>query len=45
MRGMIEAGTGVERGHFPETITTMEIEAQSTVGPGQEPGQVQTEMG
>ena len=45
MAGMIEAGTGLEKGHFPETIATIEIGAQSTVGPGQDPEQVQTEIG
>ena len=33
---MIEAGTGLEIGCFPEAIITIEIEVQSTVGPGQD---------
>ena len=45
MTGMIEPGTGLERDHFPETITTIEIGVQATVGPGQDPGQVQTGIG
>ena len=36
MTVMTEAGTGLEKGHFPETVATMlEIEVQATVGPGQ----------
>ena len=31
--------------HFLETITTIEIGAQATASPGQDPGQVQTEIG
>ena len=39
---MTEAGTGLEIGHFPETIVTMlEIEVQAIVGPDQDPEQVQ----
>ena len=45
MTGMIETGTGLEKGHFPETITTIEIGVQAIVGPGQDPEQVQTEIG
>ena len=33
---MTETGTGLERGHFPEAITTIEIEVQAIVGPGQD---------
>ena len=33
---MIEAGTGLEKGHFPETITTIEIGVQAIVGPDQD---------
>ena len=34
---MTEAGTGLEKGHVPETIATMlEIEVQAIVGPGQD---------
>ena len=40
MTGMIESGTGLERGHFPEAITTIGIGVQATVGPGQDPEQV-----
>ena len=40
MTGMIEAGTGLERGCFPETIT-IEIGVQAKVGPGQDPEHVQ----
>ena len=45
MTGMIEAGTCLEKGHFPETITTIEIVVQAIVGPGQDVEQVQTEIG
>ena len=39
---MTEAGTGLEKGCFPETMATMlEIEVQATVGPGQDQEQVQ----
>ena len=41
MTGMIEAGAGLETGHFPETITTIEKGVQAIVGPGQNPEQVQ----
>ena len=34
-----------ETGHFPEVIITIEIGVQATVGPGQDPEQVQTEIG
>ena len=38
---MAEAGTSVEKGHFPETMATMlEIEVQAIVGPDQDPEQV-----
>ena len=38
---MTEAGTGLERGHFPEIMATMqEIEVQAIVDPGQDPEQV-----
>ena len=45
MTGMIEAGTGLEKGCFPETISTIEIGVQAIVGPGQDLEQVQTEIG
>ena len=32
---MIEAGTGLEKGHFPEVITTIEIGVQAIIGPDQ----------
>ena len=34
MTVMIQAGTGLEKGHFPETIKTIEIGVQAIVGPG-----------
>ena len=40
MTVMIEAGTGLEKGHFPETILTIKIGVQAIVGPGQDPEQV-----
>ena len=42
MTVMTEAGTGLEKGHFPEIMATMlEIEVQATEGPGQDQEQVQ----
>ena len=43
MKVMIEAGTGLEKGHFPETIITIGIGVQTIVGPGQDQEQVQLE--
>ena len=41
MTVMTEAGTGLEKGHFPEIMATiLEIEVQATVGPGQDQDQV-----
>ena len=40
---MIEAGTGLEKGHFPETMATTEIGVQAIVGPGQDQEQVEME--
>ena len=40
---MIKAGTGPEKGHFLEAITTIEIGVQAKVGPGQDQEQVQIE--
>ena len=41
MTVMTEAGTGLEKDHFPEIMATMlEIEVQATVGPGQDQEQV-----
>ena len=37
---MIEAGTGLEKGCFPEAITTIEIGVQAIAGPGQDQEQV-----
>ena len=37
MTVMIEAGTGLEKGHFSEIIAIMELEAQAMVDPGQDP--------
>ena len=38
MKVMIEAemGTGLEKGHFPETLVVIEIGVQAIVGPGQD---------
>ena len=41
---MIEAGTDLVKGHFPEVITTIEIGIQAIVGPGQDQEQVQIEI-
>ena len=42
MTVMTEAGTGLERGHFPAIMATiLEIEVQAIVGPGQDQEQVQ----
>ena len=43
MKVMIETETGLEKGHFPEAITTIEIGVQAIVGPGHEQEQVQIE--
>ena len=38
----VEIGTGLEKGHFLQTLVTIEIiEVQATVGPGQDQEQVQ----
>ena len=34
---MIEVGTGLERGHFPEIMAIIELEVQAKVDPGQGP--------
>ena len=34
---MIEAGTGLEKGCFPEIMAITELEVQATVDPGQDP--------
>ena len=41
MTVMTEAGTGLERGHFPEIMASIELEVQAIVGSGQDPEQVQ----
>ena len=38
-----EMGTGLERGHFPETVVVIEIGVQATVGLGQDQEPVQME--
>ena len=42
MKVMTEAGTGLEKGHFPEAITIIEIGVQA-IGQDQEPVQIETE--
>ena len=38
----VDIGTGLEKGHFLETLVTIErIGVQATVGPGQDEEQVQ----
>ena len=37
MTVMIEAGTGIERGHFPELMAIIELEVQAKVDPDQHP--------
>ena len=32
-----EAGTGPEKGHFPEIMAIIELEVKVVVGPGQDP--------
>ena len=44
MKVMTEAGTGLEKGHFLETLAAIEIAGQATVGPGQDQEPVQTEI-
>ena len=41
MTVMIEAGTGLEIGHFPEIMAITELEVQAKVDPGQGPGLAQ----
>ena len=38
---MIEAGTGLEKGCFPEIMAIIELKVQAIVDPGQDPEQVQ----
>ena len=44
MTVMIEAGTGLEKCHFPEIITTIEIGVQVIAGPDQDQEQVQIDI-
>ena len=44
MKVMTKAGTGLEKGNFPEAITTLEIGVQAIVGPGQDHKSVQIEI-
>ena len=37
MTAMTKAETGLEKGHFPENMAIIELEAQATVDPGQDP--------
>ena len=37
MTVMTEAGTGLEKGYFPEIMAIVELEVQATVDPGQDP--------
>ena len=41
---MIEAGIGMEKGHFPEVMTVIELGVQAIVDQGQDLDQVQTGM-
>ena len=41
MTVITEAGTGLEKGCFPEIMAIIELEIQATVDPGQDPEQVQ----
>ena len=41
MTVMVEVGTGPERGHFPEIMAIIELEAQAIVDPGQDQELVQ----
>ena len=36
MAVMTEAGTGLEKGNFPEAMAAIESEVQAMVGPGQD---------
>ena len=44
MTVMIEAGTGLGKGNFPEAITTIGICVQAIVGPGQDQEQIQIKI-
>ena len=41
MRYMVEVGTGPKRGHLPEIMAIIELEAQAIVDSGQDPELVQ----
>ena len=41
MRIMIEVGIGLEKGHFPGTMTVLELGVQAIVDQGQDPEPVQ----
>ena len=43
MTVMIEAKTGLWKGHFQEAVTTIEIGVQAIVGPGEDQEQIQIE--
>ena len=44
MTVMIEGGTDLEKGHFPEIMAMVELEALAIVGPGQDPELAQIEI-
>ena len=44
MRIMIEVGKGLEKGHFPETMTVIELGVQAIVDWGQDLEPVQIEI-
>ena len=37
MTVMTEAGTALQKGHFPEIMAIIKLEGQATVDPGQDP--------
>ena len=45
MTVMIEGGTGLEKGHFPDIMAIIELEVQAIVGPGQDPELAQIGIG
>ena len=44
MKVMTEAGTGLEKGHFPEAMAAIETEVPAIVGPGKDKEPVQIEI-
>ena len=42
MTVLTEAGTGLEKDHFPEIMAIIKLEVQATVDPGQDPELAQT---